>query len=640
MNSLRPLLCGLFSLCLTFVGDALRAGDPIRELQNEAVERGKSPLGHWGTDPDLYTQWGTHSSRLIPVYTYGTRGQKSGIDFESYMGANSLYRNEAAVTRLYGKLPLQTVNPAADYCDQTNLADLQRAALEAGKKHTFLVIFDGMDWQTTRNAAIARSGKIAYTEGRGTGLFFQDYDAAGTSQFGYMVTSPLAAKATIDVNQQTATVPTTVQPGGYSAELGGATPWERPPDLDYLIGTSKRLGHAYPDSANTASSMTSGLKTYNGSINIDADGQPGITIAHLAQSRGYAVGAVSSVPISHATPAAAYAHNVSRDDYQDLTRDLLGLPSIFHPENPLSGLDVLIGGGYGTTRATDSSQGTNFVRGNRYLTEEDLQRVDVRHNGKYVVATRETDLDGAANLLAAAERAWNDKKRLLGFYGVGKYDGHLPFQTANGDYHPAKGRKNAAEEYSPADLYENPMLADMTRAALRVLSANEQGFWLMVEAGDVDWANHDNNLDNSIGAVFSGDEAVEVIAAWVEQHSNWDESLMIVTADHGHYFFLDQPELLAAAAARANRKRPTLMAHRGLLRWAPENTLSAFSAALEKGFDVELDVYLTRDGEVVVIHDETLERTTNDKGKVTDRTLDEVKALDAGSWFDPAFSRE
>jgi alkaline phosphatase len=79
-----------------------------------------------------------------------------------------------------------------------------------------------------------------------------------------------------------------------------------------------------------------------------------------------------------------------------------------------------------------------------------------------------------------------------------------------------------------------------------VLSQNPQGFWLMVEAGDVDWANHDNNIDNSIGAVLSGDAAVKVVTDWVERHSNWNETVLIVTADHGHYLVVQKPELLAA----------------------------------------------------------------------------------------------
>ena len=82
----------------------------------------------------------------------------------------------------------------------------------------------------------------------------------------------------------------------------------------------------------------------------------------------------------------------------------------------------------------------------------------------------------------------------------------------------------------------------MTESALSVLSQNKQGFWLLVESGDVDWSNHDNNLDNSIGAVKSGDHAFKVITEWVEKNSNWDETLVILTADHGHYLNIDQPE--------------------------------------------------------------------------------------------------
>ncbi|MCA9116749.1 MAG: alkaline phosphatase, partial [Planctomycetaceae bacterium] len=145
----------------------------------------------------------------------------------------------------------------------------------------------------------------------------------------------------------------------------------------------------------------------------------------------------------------------------------------------------------------------------------------------------------------------------------GTGEAHLPYQTANGDFQPAPGRAKA-EVYSPADLDENPTLSDMTEAALTVLARNPKGFWLLVEAGDVDWANHDNNLDNSIGAVFSGEAAIRVVTDWVEQHSNWEESLLIVTADHGHFLVLDQPEALAsskaeaapAAAAGPSEKRP------------------------------------------------------------------------------------
>lgn len=88
-------------------------------------------------------------------------------------------------------------------------------------------------------------------------------------------------------------------------------------------------------------------------------------------------------------------------------------------------------------------------------------------------------------------------------------------------------------------------------------------------------------------------------------------------------------------------KRPLIVAHRGYRAKYPENTLVAFEAAIEAGADmIELDVLLTKDRKVVVIHDESLDRTTSGQGPVSDYTLSELKALDAGSWFDARFKGE
>ena len=84
-----------------------------------------------------------------------------------------------------------------------------------------------------------------------------------------------------------------------------------------------------------------------------------------------------------------------------------------------------------------------------------------------------------------------------------------------------------------------------------------------------------------------------------------------------------------------------VIAHRGASSSAPENTLAAFDLALEMGArHLELDVELTRDGHVVVIHDDTVDRTTDGSGPVTAHTLDELRRLDAGRWFGPAFAGE
>jgi len=90
---------------------------------------------------------------------------------------------------------------------------------------------------------------------------------------------------------------------------------------------------------------------------------------------------------------------------------------------------------------------------------------------------------------------------------------------------------------------------------------------------------------------------------------------------------------------RPDVNRPLIFAHRGANRVAPENTLPAFEAAIRLGADgVELDVQYSSDGKLVVIHNPTLEATTNGTGRVSAHTFEELRALDAGSHFAPEFA--
>src|SRR6478672_11430748 len=83
--------------------------------------------------------------------------------------------------------------------------------------------------------------------------------------------------------------------------------------------------------------------------------------------------------------------------------------------------------------------------------------------------------------------------------------------------------------------------------------------------------------------------------------------------------------------------RPQVIGHRGLLQSAPENTLAGFRACLDLRVGFEFDVRRTSDGQLVCLHDQTLERTTNGKGLLSGLPWSEVEKLDAGGWFDPAF---
>jgi glycerophosphoryl diester phosphodiesterase len=84
-----------------------------------------------------------------------------------------------------------------------------------------------------------------------------------------------------------------------------------------------------------------------------------------------------------------------------------------------------------------------------------------------------------------------------------------------------------------------------------------------------------------------------------------------------------------------------IIGHRGASGEAPENTLAAFRLALEQGADaVELDIHVSADGELIVCHDDTVDRTTNGTGKIELLTVLELKELDAGYWYDPRFTAE
>lgn len=544
--------------------------DPLREMQNQYVETKNESakrayhFGSQGAGAE-FSNHGSHSNRMVPVYVWGKKA-----DLGAVTGENSRYRTEGGVRWLYGIVPEFTVNPRANYGDQSDLYQVQKSAVEKGAKYMFTVWFDGMDWDATRAAAIAKGGKV-YHGGKGTGLFIQDYDAGGTAQFGSVVTSPThdgPPGSLLDVNTQSVGDLSGVLRGGYDPRFAGEEVGTPGPLLSqapgYLKGQSANAKdkegvaaaggvlHAYTDSACSAAEYASGVKSYNGSINVAPDGRFVETFLGQVQRQGWKVGTVTSVPISHASPAGMYGHNIIRGDYQDLSRDMLGLESIAQTTGrfPLQpGLDVVMGAGWGVTAAASKlkGQGENAVEGNVYLTDADLKTIDVKNGGKYVVSQRTSGVRGKEGLMAAAKRAAEGGHRLFGFYGVAS--GHLPFRTADGNYDPAKSLNGSAERYSREDLEENPTLADMTRAAIEVLSAEPgKPFALFVEAGDVDSGLHGNNLDNAVGATISGDLAVRAIVEWVEKNSNWDESVVIITSDHGHYLVVDDPEALIGAA--------------------------------------------------------------------------------------------
>ncbi|WP_206754748.1 alkaline phosphatase [Microcoleus sp. FACHB-68] len=160
---------------------------------------------------------------------------------------------------------------------------------------------------------------------------------------------------------------------------------------------------------------------------------------------------------------------------------------------------------------------------------------------------------------------------MLGLYGARGENGNIPVSSANGDY-STTGLDNFSvfstegqepdttrplqpgetdEQFIAREVNENPTLADMTEASLEFLGKDQEGFWLMVEGGDIDWSAHDDNIDNLLGTMRDFDKAVESTINWINENGGFEENLLIVTADHDHYLTLNEnfPQLLREQGA-------------------------------------------------------------------------------------------
>jgi alkaline phosphatase len=175
-----------------------------------------------------------------------------------------------------------------------------------------------------------------------------------------------------------------------------------------------------------------------------------------------------------------YAQEVYRNDYQDLAREMPGLPGIIQEVRHaprLPGLDVIMGTGFGiaTNPKSLAAQGRNGVLGSQFITDADLTAIDVENGGKYMVVCTQPGTAASRLLENAAAVAAHGSGRLFAFFGRTWLD-HLPYQTTDGRYDPvpsldASGGLSPVGQYTTTDRLEQPSLALMTDAALAVRTA-------------------------------------------------------------------------------------------------------------------------------------------------------------------------
>ncbi|MEM1344799.1 MAG: alkaline phosphatase [Pseudomonadota bacterium] len=266
---------------------------------------------------------------------------------------------------------------------------------------------------------------------------------------------------------------------------------------------------SYTDSAAAGTTMHTGRKTANGRLNMDWTGQVRFrTIAQIAMDQGRAAGAVTSVQVSHATPASTIAHNITRQNYAEIFNEMVA-----------SDLAVIMGAGH---PFYDDS-------GNQVEPDTGAERDPFRFVGGAETITALTSEEGLNDFsfidapadfdaLAAGE---NLPERVV---GVARARNTLQ-----------ASREELGEGDTPSGMAFNPAVPDletMALGAINVLDQNPNGFFLMVEGGAVDWMGHANNMPRFIEEQIDFDRAVDAVIAWVEANSSWDETLLIVTSDH------------------------------------------------------------------------------------------------------------
>lgn len=264
------------------------------------------------------------------------------------------------------------------------------------------------------------------------------------------------------------------------------------------------------DSAAAATTIASGVKTRNYAVGVDAEGNPVRTLVDDAKAMGKAAGVLSTVRITHATPASFFARVPRRAEEAEIARQLI------HE----SALDLIMGPGHpwfdsdGRRRDTPEYK---FVANEASweALRTGIAGADATGDG---APNPWTLIDTTGDILALA--AGETPARVFALVPV------IDTLQAN------RGGDAKADAYTVPFTPGLPTMADLMRSALHVLSKNPNGFFLLGEGGAVDWASHANNPGRMIEEQIDFDRAVAATAEWIEAHSNWDETLLIVTADH------------------------------------------------------------------------------------------------------------
>ncbi|MFQ3548504.1 MAG: alkaline phosphatase [Armatimonadota bacterium] len=261
------------------------------------------------------------------------------------------------------------------------------------------------------------------------------------------------------------------------------------------------------DSAAAATAMACGVKTINGTIGMDHDKKPVKNILEIAKEYNKSTGVITTVGFSHATPAGFAAHAENRSHFYIIANQMINK----------SDLDVIIGAGHPYyDNDSNKIETPNFsFFGNEKLYKE-------LSTGKAGGNRPWTFIENREDFVKLSSGGTPER-----LFGLAKIPASLQFY-----------RKNIEnpEPFTAPLIDSVPTLAEMSLAGLNVLGKNENGFVVMIEGGAIDAAGHGNNSVRLIEEQVDFVKAIDAVCEWIEKNSSWEDTLLIITADHetGH----------------------------------------------------------------------------------------------------------
>lgn len=261
------------------------------------------------------------------------------------------------------------------------------------------------------------------------------------------------------------------------------------------------------DSAASGTALATGVKTYNGKVGVDSNDSALKNAVEHFESLGKSTGVITSVPVAHATPACFVVHDTSRHDYSDIAKKMILESSV----------DVIMGCGH-----------PYYDDSGKFSYDFDFEMEDIWRAVLSGKAGSDADGDSIPDYWEFIEDRSDFQQFMTGptpsrVIGVAKARNTLQ-AGREGDAH--------ADAFVVPFNEAVPTLEEMTKAAINILDENEKGFFLMVEGGAVDWTSHANQSGRMIEEEIDFNKSVKAAVEWVNTNSNWDETTIVVTADH------------------------------------------------------------------------------------------------------------